>query len=159
MNLRNREKINRLAELVREYCEITNSGPCDLNKIVAALGGTIERVKPEETDCEAKIQKEAENSFKIILREGSPVNRERFSIAHELGHLFFHMGYMIDPEKWNATSEFKDSVYYRNGNTEEEHEANEFAAALLMPEKEFLEKAEEHFVDGKYFFKTNCRLF
>jgi Zn-dependent peptidase ImmA (M78 family) len=26
--------------------------------------------------------------------------RRNFSVAHELGHLFLHMGYIVSPEKW-----------------------------------------------------------
>ena len=67
-------------------------------------------------------------------------NRQRFSIAHELGHYFLHL---------NSTSEvFIDkTVYYRNvdsssGKYQQEIEANAFAADLLMP-KSMLEKELE----------------
>jgi Zn-dependent peptidase ImmA (M78 family) len=59
----------------------------------------------------------------------SPV-RQRFTIAHELGHFFLH------PEK-DAFVDYRDN---KNGvmRTPREKHANMFAAALLMPRKTML---------------------
>ena len=78
----------------------------------------------------------------LLIKNGNPViavnseqhpNRQRFSIAHELGHFFLHAegkkdGLFVDK-----------SLYHRNdqssmGTIQDEIEANKFAAALLMPE-------------------------
>ncbi len=40
--------------------------------------------------------------FEIIVFEYQPPNRKSFTIAHELGHLFLHMGYIIDEERWKV---------------------------------------------------------
>jgi Zn-dependent peptidase ImmA (M78 family) len=47
------------------------------------------------------------------------------------------MGYLVDPERWNHSSEYQDSVYHRFGHGIEEEEANLFAAAFLMPAEQF----------------------
>lgn len=53
--------------------------------------------------------------------------RQRFTLAHELGH------YILHKEK---NSEFKDAVFFRNETMDPmEYNANEFAGELLMPEK------------------------
>lgn len=52
--------------------------------------------------------------------------RQRFTLAHELGH------YILHKEK---NAEFKDTVFFRNDVLDSmEYNANEFASELLMPE-------------------------
>ncbi|MTG99410.1 ImmA/IrrE family metallo-endopeptidase [Myroides sp. BIT-d1] len=53
-------------------------------------------------------------------------NRQRFTIAHELGHYFLH--------KEKNTS-FEDTTFFRGAKSNPiEYAANEFASAVLMPE-------------------------
>lgn len=119
------------------------SSPIDLEKLIRVLGGRLELQDQLDGNMEAMIRK-FNDSFEIILDKNKPQSRRRFSIAHEIGHLFLHMGFLIDADKWEQSSDFKDSVYYRFGYSAEEKEANEFAAALLMPEKEFREIARQN---------------
>lgn len=44
------------------------------------------------------------------------------------------MGFQTDIKIWKQQN---DRLYYRNGNSELEYQANEFAAALLMPQDEY----------------------
>lgn len=107
--------------------------PFPVDTAVERLGGRIEvSASPE---AEALVKKEGD-SFVIALA-AQPETRRRFSVAHELGHLFLHMGYLIEPEKWAAIDEYRDAPKYRYGFSEEEYEAHEFAAALLMPAEAF----------------------
>lgn len=73
----------------------------------------------------------------IIYNKNEGTLRQRFTIAHELGHFILHKdsGVFVDR---------KSTALYRNsssatGEVLKEREANAFAAALLMP-KEMLEK-------------------
>ena len=146
MNSQRRKQINLLAENIRGACEI--SSPVDMQTVISRLGGRLNRVM--NLEYEAKVEK-IEDGFEITLPEGTAhkINRERFTIAHELGHLFLHMGFLIDNARWEAISEYRDSVYYRYGHSLEEKEANEFAAAFLMPKGEFIEVAQKHLeLDG-----------
>lgn len=84
---------------------------------------------------------DADVSGVLVLRESSPVifinadqhsNRQRFTIAHEIGHYLLHK-----QEQVHVDNEF--SVVYRNnksstGEDQHEIEANQFAAEILMPE-------------------------
>ena len=147
MNLVKRRRINRLALMIHEALEL--SVPTDLDEAVIKLGGRVS--KHPGLEPEARIEKIGDG-FHIHLREGLAENRLRFSIAHELGHLFLHMGYLIDAKRWEGTEEYKDGPYYRFGFSKEESEANEFAAALLMPEDDFIE------VSGAFISSTKCDL-
>lgn len=63
--------------------------------------------------------------------------RQRFTIAHELGHYELHKGENEQNEIFVDKSfrvEFRDSKS-STGEVRKEQEANAFAAALLMPEK------------------------
>jgi len=50
------------------------------------------------------------------------------------------MGYILEPARWEHVDEYRDAPKYRYGFSDEEYEAHEFAAALLMPSDDF--KAE-----------------
>jgi Zn-dependent peptidase ImmA (M78 family) len=67
----------------------------------------------------------------ILFNRKQAVERQRFSIAHELGHLLLH-------EYKAPHADGAPQVRYRNtisslGTDQEEVEANQFAAELLMP--------------------------
>lgn len=67
----------------------------------------------------------------IVLNASHLLNRQRFSIGHELGHYELHEGdvYLDGRVRMN----FRDDQAGK-GTDREEIEANAFAAALLMPE-------------------------
>lgn len=129
--------INELATLVISAygIEIPND---DIETIVKKIGGTIEESPSLGLYSDGMIEKvtpSASNEYNFVITVSSHQSNERrrFTIAHELGHLFLHMGYIL-PEKWNTIT---NETYYRIGSSIEEYEANEFAAALLMPADKF----------------------
>ncbi len=72
----------------------------------------------------------------------SPV-RQRFTIAHEIGHFILHR---LQSEIFVDKKEFK--VMYRaehsvKGDAKQEREANAFAAALLMPKERLTKELQE----------------
>lgn len=149
MNTLKKQAINDLAEKLIEVLEL--SIPIPIEKIPRMLGGKLKECSESDmNDMEAMIKKEGHDSFVIYISKSKPPKRKRFSIAHELGHLFLHMGYLIRPEIWEKEDEYKDSVYYRYGYNKEELEANEFAGAFLMPEQEFRKIAKQHLEHGYY---------
>jgi len=59
---------------------------------------------------------------RITVNADDSITRQRFTVAHELGHLMLH-----DPER-----RMRDSTFARRGDIIEE-QANDFAASLLIP--------------------------
>ncbi|MDO5540722.1 MAG: ImmA/IrrE family metallo-endopeptidase [Eubacteriales bacterium] len=112
----------------------------DIGEIVEKLGGTIQR---EVSFSDGTVEKNGEG-FRIILSPFQDEKRERFTIAHELGHLFLHMGYRTNEKLWERQS---NNIYHRIGNSEKEYQANEFAAAFLMPADKYLEVLKDLAVD------------
>lgn len=141
MNIQMRRKIDQLASAIQKVYRI-DIPIDDMEQVVKTLGGSIE---VDSNVIDGKIQK-TRHSFKIILGNydfNSP--RNRFTIAHELGHLFLHMGYKIDVDRWEHVD--KD-VYNRLGFSQEESQANEFAAAFLMPSKQFYAQVKKETEDS-----------
>lgn len=139
MRRERRTQINSLAERIRATLDL--SVPVDVEKAVERLNGEV--ATENLLDFEAKIEK-VDEGFRITLSTEFPSARRKFSIAHELGHLFLHMGYLIAPKKWLQVGTYTDSVYFRSGYNTEEYEANEFAAAFLMPRETFLTVANQN---------------
>jgi len=89
-------------------------------------------------------------SGEVFIRDGKaviwvnglePIERQRFTVAHELGHLFLHM-----LQKEGDSQGFRDgaSNFKRNKLWDGiEYEANNFAARLLMPRFEVLNIAND----------------
>lgn len=146
MNRDLRNKINDFADIVRD--EFNISTPIqDMKEIVERIGGSIEETEVLPRLADGRLKRYGD-SFIITVPKSQPEVRKRFSIAHELGHLFLHMGFMIDKEIWE---ENKNDEYFREDDGELEFQAHEFASALLMPKKEFLDKmASSYMGNNKY---------
>lgn len=110
--------------------------PVPVDKLAKQLGAQL-RYSPLDEEL----------SGMIFIRNGVPIiginslhhlNRQRFTIAHEIGHLRMH------PDQITAAVHvdkgFQVPVLFRDAKSAEgterwEIEANQFAAALLMPRK------------------------
>lgn len=114
----------------------------DIDELVGMLGGSIQT----DFSCtDGSVVKEGE-SFRILVSPFQDEKRRRFTIAHELGHLFLHMGYLTNAELWERQDE---NIYHRLGSSEKEYQANEFAAAFLMPQKEYIKIMNENIIGNK----------
>ncbi len=111
------------AERIGDHHKIYTKGRADLKALVAKLGGTwAYAAGPEST-----IVWEPGN-FEIFLPHFTSRSRDRFTIAHELGHYFLHYRYL----KHEGSM-----VFHRGSRNRAETEANVFASALLMPADDF----------------------
>lgn len=117
----------------------------NINDVVAVLGGRVEESVDIDNMSDGSIRKQ-ENGFVIYVSPFQSAARKKFTIAHELGHLFLHMGYKINDDLWNTQ---KNSTYYRAGDSLMEYQANEFAAALLMPQKEYRKIMDQYTIEDQ----------
>ncbi|MFY0602597.1 MAG: ImmA/IrrE family metallo-endopeptidase [Flavobacteriaceae bacterium] len=130
-----------------------NTAPIPIKKIVKQLGVEL---KPFNLGSEVSgVCVIENNNARIGYNPTESEGRQRFTIAHELGH--FILGH-----NKNANDLFVDNVkvmFRRNGSTtkelKQEREANIFAASILMPENliqkeyETLEKKDNFLTDDK----------
>lgn len=81
------------------------------------------------------------NRFRIIINKNKPATRQNFTIAHEIGHYFLHKDKIKINENLLVDGENSldgSNILFRLDATETtliETEANNFAAALIMPTK------------------------
>jgi Zn-dependent peptidase ImmA (M78 family) len=77
---------------------------------------------------------------KVVLNEKHHIHRQRFTAAHELGHLILHCGHDDEEQVFvDKTVAYNRNDASSSGEVKKEIEANRFAAELLMPKK-FIEK-------------------
>lgn len=79
-----------------------------------------------------------DNAFGIVVNSNHHTNRQRFTLAHEIGH---YVSYKMQ-NKSDDIIEPRDVIASQGTNPEEVF-ANKFAAALLMPMDELRNKSVE----------------
>ncbi len=97
--------------------------PVSLRDVVSALNLELVHKTREPFACEAALEPLGDGHA-IVLRGGSDERRRRFTIAHEIGHFVLHPQ-RLSPERGGAVNAAL---------REQEREADQFAAELLMPE-------------------------
>ena len=140
MDVETRVMINNLTQDIIDYYSI-EIPITDMSDVVEKkMGGRIEETTRIEELADGSVEKAGDN-FIIKVSPFQSEERKRFTIAHELGHLFLHMGYKTNQKIWDSQ---KERHYYRSGSSLIEYQANEFAAALLMPRKKYLEILDDY---------------
>ena len=111
--------------------------------LISDLGGNLSyspKVFTGTGDAESIIVR-AEEDFDVVLGTMTSPGRDRFTMCHELGHLFVHYhvfrdrhsGKVMTAQRWVDDA---DADQWRA-----EWEANWFSSAFLMPEAEFVQAA------------------
>lgn len=131
---RTREDIEREADQIRRMHGLT-SVPIDPVALANRLGIKVNNAQFSSEGISGMIARRGEVTT-LLINHAEPPYRKRFTIAHELGHHFLHM-------KGNEEDIVDNRVdLFRTGSDEEgvatderrrEVQANQFAAALLMP--------------------------
>lgn len=134
-----RTKINELAATVLRCYEI-KIPVTNIAEAVKELGGIIKEDANLSIYGNGKIEKQ-DDSFAIIIPANLSDSNKNFTVAHELGHLFIHMGYKTNKELWKS---YKNGVYNKHDTPELEFQANEFAAAFIMPEEIYVKIMREN---------------
>lgn len=103
----------------------------DLFKFVYDIKGVIHCVDTEDYLTSGSIYVHAKEKFDIVIPKFTSPIRDRFTIAHEIGHYYLH-SFAGDKKIWAD----------RKGSGPAECEANWFAASFLMP-KYLIDKFDE----------------
>lgn len=128
--------LNKPVEVARQLLERFGEHlPIDIEAIVKAHGIVIRSQELEDSVSGMLVIKDGRTA--IGLNENHHPNRQRFTLAHELGHFLLHR---------NVSNIFIDAstIFFRDGMSSDgsktqEIDANAFAAELLMPEKQVRE--------------------
>lgn len=118
--------ITQYAEQVGEhYAVYDENGHADVVKLLKRLGGVMELAHDNES-----LHVRERGDFTVFIPRLTSSRRDRFTMAHELGHYFLHYLY---------PGETGEARFNRGESNRAETEANFFAAALLMPTERFTE--------------------
>lgn len=126
----------RAAEILSQHHDVEHL-PVPIERIATALGAEIREVDLD-SDLSGMLVRNRERAGDrerriISVQRSHSKKRKRFTIAHELGHLLMHPGrpFIAETEKIVHVDLRTNTPGYAN--LQEEREANQFAAALLMP--------------------------
>ena len=103
--------------------------PVDVDGLATALGIMVSRT-PTNDDVSGFIYKQKDNPTVIGVNSNHHPNRQRFTVAHELGHFFLHDKTEVHVDQFVVRLRNTASA---TGEDRDEIEANRFAAELLMP--------------------------
>jgi len=119
----------RATQLLREFGLL--SIPVDVEAVAERLGANVVYEELED-DISGFLLRE-KGVMTIAVNDQHHPNRQRFTLAHECGHLFLHSD--KGDRLWLDKTYFFRDASSSHGDQFAEIEANQFAAGLLMPEE------------------------
>ncbi len=131
----------KVLKLLQEYK--VQRPPVPVEAIARKLGAEI-RYSPFEGDISGMVYRDKDWTVIGVNSLHHP-NRQRFTIAHEIGHMLLHKGKEFHVDKTfrvNLRDDLSSQAVDR-----EEIEANSFAAELLMPRHMLLEDLKGREID------------
>lgn len=134
-----------LAESVREYWGIASKPIDDFPYLLEKNGIIVTSYPVSQDNIDAysqKINVEGNDKFIIVLSDDkNSAVRSNFDAAHELGHILLH--------DWNLDLEDLSREDFKK----QEKQANNFAAAFLLPKDAFLKDVSLYPKDLKYYIE------
>ena len=123
--------ITNLFEVINSY---QNTAPVDVEGLSRALGVPVNYAYLG-SDISGMIERRKDGGYSISVHQNDPPTRQRFTIAHELGHFIYHKDKIGDGINDDKAYRSTNAGKYHNTNIgrKEETQANRFAANLLMP--------------------------
>ncbi len=136
-------KIEKLASSILTELNI-KSAPVDIKAVAKKKGATIKPYDLGEKISGMLFIKDSEGIISYNPTES--MVRQRFTVAHELGHFLLHR------KTQDIFVDKQFQVHFRNENSAtgqdiQELEANAFAAAILMPKDLLLTEIKKHNFD------------
>jgi hypothetical protein len=136
-----------VSAFAEEIARMLSYGPgSPIESVVSMLGGAISFRNPVGESKPESIRVEPDRSFKIFLPSMTSASRDRFTIAHELGHFFLHFPKVQSAYPGDGMKAYR---WVEDGEVNLqrcEWEANWFAASFVMPNAAF---RESYIANGK----------
>lgn len=124
----------------------------NVEALVTSLGIDLRREAMEDEVSGLLVIKSGRSM--ILVNADHPPNRQRFTVAHEIGHFVLHAQRSVDSlyvdRRFATFQPGQQPVYTRatnSGDPKQEREANKFAADLLMPKELILESIRRNALD------------
>lgn len=116
--------------------EAKRNAPVDPSALAEKLGLAVKKLWLDD-DMSGALVKVGPEKYEIHVNALHPQTRQRFTIAHELGHFVHHrtlLGEGVNDNRAYRTTA-KGALYNPKIGPQQETEANRFAASLLMPQE------------------------
>lgn len=129
------KKINDLVSGILDKYKISEP-PIDIESIAKHLNIIVVKRPYASKDNLSGMLVRDQGREIIAINASHNIEKQRFSIAHEIGHSLLHKGenLIVDPEVQNFKVNLRNQKS-SSGKDKNEIEANEFASQLLMPDK------------------------
>ncbi|MCC7357578.1 ImmA/IrrE family metallo-endopeptidase [Candidatus Uhrbacteria bacterium] len=139
----------RARTLLAQYPQIIKNGKVDVEGLANELGIETKEASFEDRSLAGYIRIKQGQNLIMVNRNNVP-KRQRFTIAHEIGHFILHPSQSVHVDDHDTA----ELVHYRNGTSSQathlrEIEANQFASELLMPESMILRDVNMLRTQGK----------
>lgn len=118
-------------DIVRQH----SGPPVNIEAIIRGVGIQLDKKAELDPNVSGQLERLGPDSYRISANKSDHYLRQRFTMAHELGHYMLHahlIGDGVDDTKVYR-SDPKGNFFNPNITSVEETEANKFAAELLMP--------------------------
>lgn len=126
----------RYSEQLALVNRFRRSAPVDVEGLSFALGVPVQYAHLDP-DISGLIEHTGNDRFRIVVNADHAKTRQRFTIAHELGHYMLHRHLIgngvSDSRAYRSTN--KGAYQNTNVGPKQETEANKFAVSLLMPDE------------------------
>lgn len=106
-------------KILREF-KLLHTWPIPIESIIRTLKINLCKISNPGWDGAANSENKISKTPTIWVNSNCNFHRQRFAMAHELGHILYH-----------EPGIYRDADF--NPSTNEEKDANEFALALLVP--------------------------
>ena len=128
----NQRAIEVRADQILREAGVAGRFPVPLEAVAQHLGYASLGFDPRENPQLSEVAGMVDYSGKkLYVNKAVTLGRQRFTLAHEIGHAVLHTG-------GDNLVDFRSNI--ENPAEPREFEANKFAAALLMPRAEFARK-------------------
>ncbi|MHB8830757.1 MAG: ImmA/IrrE family metallo-endopeptidase [Patescibacteria group bacterium] len=118
--------------------------PVDVRALAKKFKAEVKEFEFDDNSIAGFLRRNDDGTSLIAINARNAPERQRFTIAHELGHLLLHVAETMHVDKQGTAT----PIYFRNDESSKatrmnEIEANQFAAELLMPIDEVLASAKK----------------
>lgn len=137
-----RQLVDGLHDRLKDAGEF--QAPIPVEKLAKTLNVQVIYVDTEDDDLSGFFYRDPLSGKSVIgVNNDHYKTRQRFTIAHEIGHLMLHSFEDLHYDRKGSGGIFRRSAESATGENRDEIEANYFAAELLMPEELIHDKLED----------------
>lgn len=126
-----------MTNLAEKYNQYLSTAPVNVEGLIKLFNLELDKRADLSKNVLGEIRRKDDGKYKISVSKNDHYYRQRFTMAHELGHFLLHsdkIGDGVDDNvKYRSVPE--GNFYNQYISDSDEVEANKFAASVLMPER------------------------